>query len=281
MKVLEIEGLGKEFSTKKGSKFRVLDSISFFIEKGQSFGLVGGSGAGKTTLALCILRLVAPGTGKIRFLGENWLALQGGRLRAARRRLQPIFQDPDSSLNPLFRIEYAIREPLIIHDIGDRVEQREKVEWLARKVGLSKADLGRFPRELSGGQRQRVAIARALAPEPDLIIADEPVSSLDTTTQAQIMELLNEIKSELGLTSLFISHDLALVASFCDVVGVICQGRLIEVAKTRELFRNPLHAHTQALLDAARFRTVDVVQSPFDLQEKVLREVHPGHWAAC
>jgi ABC-type glutathione transport system ATPase component len=281
MKVLEIEGLGKEFLTKKGSKFRALDSISFFIEEGQSFGLVGGSGAGKTTLALCILRLLAPGTGKIRFLEQNWLALQGERLRAARRRLQPVFQDPDSSLNPLFRIEYAIREPLIVHNIGDRVEQRERVEWLARKVGLSKADLGRFPRELSGGQRQRVAIARALAPEPDLIIADEPVSSLDTTTQAQIMQLLNEIKSELGLTSLFISHDLALVASFCDVVGVIYHGRLIEVAKTRELFRNPLHPHTQALLDAARYRAVDADQGPFDLQGKVLREVHPGHWAAC
>lgn len=280
MKILEVGQLKKRFPIRGGAEFWALDSVSFSIAQGQAFGLVGGSGSGKTTLVLCILRLLHPSSGEIRFLGQDWLALKGSALQAGRRRMQPVFQDPDSSLNPLFRVRELIEEPLLVHRIGDKKSRRERVNWLGRKVGLREDYLDRYPSELSGGQRQRVAIARALAPEPELLIADEPVSSLDARTQSQIMQLLAALREEMGLTTLFISHDLALVADFCDRVAVIWKGRFVEIADNRELFQNPAHPYTQALVEAAAGRGGELAPVQTDRGASLLKKIRPGHWAA-
>jgi len=280
MKVLEVSGLTKRFSTKKGREIRALDSVSFSIEKGQTLGLVGGSGSGKTTLALCLLRLSAPSSGGIQFMKQDWLALKGTQLRIARRKMQPIFQDPESSLNPRFRISQVIGEPLASHRMGNKSERFDRVRWLARKVGLEEAELERVPSELSGGQRQRAAIARALAPEPELLVADEPVSSLDATTRRRILRLFAELKADLGLTMLFISHNLAVVEGVCDAVAVIWRGRLVEVAETKEVFQNPLHRYTRALLEAAAGNESKITPGQYGDESAKLREIDAGHWAA-
>ncbi|MGW8182313.1 MAG: ABC transporter ATP-binding protein, partial [bacterium] len=199
MNILEVRQLDKRFPIRGGTDYRALDSVSFSITRGEAFGLVGGSGSGKTTLVFCILRLMCPSSGEIEFLGKDWLSLKGAALKAGRRRMQAVFQDPDSSLNPLFRIRQVIEEPLVAHRIGKKESRHERVDWLGMKVGLGGDDLERYPNELSGGQRQRVAIARALAPEPEFLIADEPVSSLDVRTQSQIVQLLAELREEMGL----------------------------------------------------------------------------------
>jgi ABC-type glutathione transport system ATPase component len=279
MKVLDIRSLEKRFPSKKGSEVWALRRVSFSIEKNQTFGLVGGSGSGKTTLALCILRLLEPTSGEIRFLDKDWLRLSGKALRVSRRRMQPIFQDPDSSLNPRFRISQVIEEPLIAHRMGNQESRLKRVKRLARQVGLGEDELRRVPSELSGGQKQRAAIARALATEPVLLIADEPVSSLDATTQNQILKLFAELKAELGLAMLLISHDLAVIAGSCDKVGVIHRGKLVEMATADEIFRRPLHRYTKALLAAAG-EAKDMPVDPFGDEVAPLREVSVGHWAA-
>lgn len=280
MKVLEIENLRKVFPASRGPAIRALETISLSIEEGETFGLVGGSGSGKTTLALCILRVLEPSGGNIRFMGQDWLAPKGDDLQSRRKRMQAIFQDPDSSLNPRFRVWQVIEEPLAVHQMGNSRERRSRVEALALKVGLQPADLERVPKELSGGQRQRVAIARALATEPALLIADEPFSSLDAATQLRTMQLLSRLKYELRLTTLFISHDLALVGSFCDVVAVIWRGRLVETGKTSDLFSEPLHPYTEALLKAAEGERVDLEKVSSGQKNGQLLEARPGHFVA-
>jgi peptide/nickel transport system ATP-binding protein len=277
MRILETKDLCRVFAARRGRQVHALGPVSFSIESGQAFGLVGGSGSGKSTLALCILRLIEPTSGNISFMGMDWLALKGKQLKALRRRMQPIFQDPDSSLNPLFRIGRAIEEPLLAHRIGGRAARQSRTESLITKVGLRKSDLNRYPEELSGGQRQRVAIARALAPEPSLLVADEPVSFLDAATQLQILRLLGDLKEEFGLTTLFISHDLATVAEFCDVTAVIRRGQLVEMGKTKRLFEDPRHPYTRALLKSAKGGAAESVQHEPGAS---LIEVEPGYFVA-
>ena len=280
MKILEVEELCKRFPGRRDVELHALDSVTFSIDQGETFGLVGGSGSGKSTLAFCILRLLEPSSGGIRFKEQDWLALRGKELRCQRWIIQPVFQDPDSSLNPLFSIRQVIEEPMLVRGKAAGSERRDRVEWLVSRVGLEKELLDRLPGELSGGQRQRVAIARALAPEPELLIADEPVSSLDASTQSQIMELLTDLKKELGLTTLLISHDLALVAGFCDVVAVIYQGRILEIATQEEFFRNPIHPYSQALIEASRYERAELAPSDFEAERTDLQELLPGHWVA-
>jgi ABC-type oligopeptide transport system ATPase subunit len=278
MNILEVNNLCKIFPVRTGPDVYALDSVSFSIPEGQAFGLVGGSGSGKSTLALCILRLLDPSSGNIRFMEWDWLALKSKELQLSRRKMQPVFQNPDDSLNPLFSVGQVIEEPLVIHQVGNKAERREKVEELCLKVGLEIDDLARLPKELSGGQRQRVAIARALAPAPSLLVADEPVSSLDTATQLQIMRLLEKLKNELCLTTLFISHDLALVASFCDAAAVIYRGRIVEMGGAKELFGNPLHSYTRALLASAEGRASASIEGRSEVGSGELAEVEPGHF---
>ena len=210
MVLLEVENLSKVFISPAGTEVKALEAVSLSVEQGETVGLVGGSGSGKSTLALCILRLIEPTSGSIRFKGEDWLSLGGKALRAKRRLVQPVFQDPFGTLNPLFRVERIIAEPLLVHRMEDKHRRMARVRQLAAQVGLGESRMKRLPAELSGGERQRVAIARALAPGPELLVADEPVSALDAHTQSQIIALLENLKQELGLTTLFISHELLL-----------------------------------------------------------------------
>jgi oligopeptide transport system ATP-binding protein len=265
---------------------RAVDGVSFVIEEGETFGLVGESGSGKTTTGRCLLRLVEPTSGEVLFRGEDVLACSGRRLRELRRHMQIVFQDPYASLNPRMRAGAIVEEPLIIHHAGTREERRTRVEALFRTVGLDPAHLDRFPREFSGGERQRIGLARALALRPSLVIADEPVSALDVSIQAQVINLLADLQQQLGLTYLLIAHDLRLVEHVCDRVAVMYRGRIIETGPTAVLFAGPHHPYTRALLSAmpvpdpdARRTRIDFDAGSVDLTTP-LREVGPGHLAA-
>jgi len=233
-------------------RVRAVDGVSFSIPAGRTMALVGESGSGKTTVGRTLLRLIPATSGQVVFDGVDLLALSGRRMRALRRRMQMIFQDPVSSLNPRMTVGGIVGEPLKVHGLcGSRKQRRQRIGQLLRRVGLEPGYAGRYPHEFSGGQRQRIGIARALASEPDFIVCDEPVSALDVSIQSQILNLLKDLQGELGLTYLFIAHNLAVVEQFADVVAVMYLGKLLEVADRDELYSRPTHPYTEALLSAA------------------------------
>ena len=292
--LLEVRNLVKDFVRPQGllnfrrplPAVRAVDGVTFSIDSGETFGLVGESGSGKTTTGRCILRLVEPTSGEVRFQGEDVLRFSRERMRTARRQMQIVFQDPYSSLNPRMRIGDIVEEPLTIHGIGRRAERRQRVEELLTLVGLDPSQLARYPHEFSGGQRQRVGLARALALNPSLIIADEPVSALDVSVQAQVVNLLMEMQARLKLTYLFIAHDLRLVRHICNRVAVMYRGRIVEMGTTDALFDVPAHPYTRALLSAIPVLDPNVPPSRIVLdpgsfdRRAPLREVSSGHFAA-
>jgi oligopeptide transport system ATP-binding protein len=317
--LLEVRDLVKHFSVGGGlfggraGTVRAVDGVSFTLRRGETLGLVGESGCGKTTTGRCILQLERPTSGQVVFEGRELGALSDTELRPMRRRMQVIFQDPYASLNPRMTVGQILAEPLAVHGVvPDRQARRDRVRDLLSRVGLLPQHADRYPHQLSGGQRQRVGIARALAVEPSLIICDEPVSALDVSIQAQIINLLEDLQAELGLTYLFIAHDLAVVRHISDRVAVMYLGKIVEIADRREVYENPLHPYTKALLaavpipdpalEAQRIHSVLMGEVPSPLnpppgcvfhprcpiaiercQGEVppLREVSPGHWAAC
>ena len=253
--LLEVQDLAKHYPLPgrwfgMAAGVRAVDGVSFAIGRQETFGLVGESGSGKSTIGRMIARLIDPSGGRIRFQDRDWLALSGAALRRERRRVQMVFQSPYASLDPRWRVADIVAEPLRTHLRLPAAERRDRVAGLLQAVGLDPAVADRHPHQFSGGQRQRIGIARAIALEPELLIADEPVSALDVSVQAQILALLQEIKARRRLSMLFISHDLSVVAYLCDRVGVLYHGRLVELAPTRALFDAPRHPYTRALLAA-------------------------------
>jgi oligopeptide transport system ATP-binding protein len=317
--ILEVRSLVKHFHLGGGflgnapAVIRAVDGVSFTIERGETLGLVGESGCGKTTTGRCVLQLERPTSGQVIFEGRDLTVLSYSELRQVRRRVQVIFQDPYSSLNPRMTIGQIIAEPLAVHGIvTERAARAARVEELLRHAGLLPAMARRYPHELSGGQRQRVGIARALAMEPSLIICDEPVSALDVSIQAQIINLLEELQAELRLTYLFVAHDLSVVRHISDRVAVMYLGKIVEITDRKSLYENPQHPYTRALLSAVPIPDPEIearrehivlggeVPSPLkppsgcvfhprcpiaidQCRREVpeLREVKPGHRAAC
>ena len=289
--LLDVRHLVKHFTRKQGlfrppAIVKAVDDVSFTIEEGEMFGLVGESGSGKSTTGRCILRLIEPTSGEVLFRGDNVLEFPRDRMRRARRDMQIVFQDPYSSLNPRMRVADIVEEPLVIHRLGAKAERRERVAELFRLVGLDTDHLRRYPHEFSGGQRQRIGIARALALNPALIIADEAVSALDVSIQAQVVGLLMDLKARFKLTFLFIAHDLRLVEHICRRVAVMYLGRIVEMGETRALFSAPQHPYTRALLSAVPALDPDAPRARIELNPESfdrgasLREVGAGHWAA-
>ncbi len=317
--ILEVRNLVKHFSVGGGffggnpALVRAVDGVSFSIRRGETLGLVGESGCGKTTTGRCILQLERPTSGQIIFEGRDLTTLNQQELRPVRRRVQVIFQDPYSSLNPRMTVGQMIAEPLAVHRIvTDPTARTARVRDLLSRVGLLPQHAHRYPHELSGGQRQRVGVARALAMEPTLIVCDEPVSALDVSIQAQIINLLEDLQSEFHLTYLFVAHDLAVVRHISDRVAVMYLGKIVEIADRRAIYEDPLHPYTRALLSAVPIPDPALeahrehvilggeVPSPLNPPSGCvfhprcpiaadrcrgeippLREVKPGHWAAC
>lgn len=248
--LLRVEGLTKHFSTKKGL-LHAVDNVSFTIDKGRTLGMVGESGCGKFTTGRAILRLIEPTAGNVLFDNIDVRSLDAAKLRRMRTRMQIVFQDPFSSLNPRMTVSQAIEEPIKLHGIiTDPQEREERVLELMETVGLAPRLFNTYPHELDGGRRQRIGIARALAVNPDFVVCDEPVSALDVSIQAQILNLMEDLQDELGLTYLFITHDLSVVHHFSDDIAVMYLGKLFEKAPSDELFDHPMHPYTQALLSA-------------------------------
>jgi ABC-type oligopeptide transport system ATPase subunit len=256
--LLRVRGLAKEFPLRRGvirrrdlGAVRALDGIDFDVRRGETFGIVGESGSGKSTAARLIARLLEPSAGEVHFAGRELTGLRGRALKGVRRELQLVFQDPYSSLNQRRPVGAIVAEPLQIHHLQpDRRARARVARELLEQVGLSSAYAGRYPHELSGGQRQRVGIARALALEPSLLIADEPVSALDVSIQAQVLNLLDDLRRELGLTLIFISHDLSVVRHMCDRIAVLRHGRIVELASNEQLYESPRDPYTRELLAA-------------------------------
>ena len=247
--LLQAIDLKKHFRTRSGL-VRAVDGVSFALGKGETLALVGESGCGKSTTARLVLRLIEPTAGRVQFEGRDITAIPGGELRRLRRRMQIVFQDPFASLNPRMTVGDTLDEPLLIHGYGNLAKRRERVSELLGLVGLPPEHASRFPHEFSGGQRQRVGIARALALEPALVVCDEPVSALDVSVQAQVVNLLSDLQKRLGLSYLFIAHDLAVVKHVATRVAVMYLGRIVETASRDDLFARPLHPYTRALLSA-------------------------------
>ena len=254
--LLEVEGLKKYYPLRGGvlggkiGDVRAVDGVSFTVRKGETLGLVGESGCGKSTLGRTVLRLEDPTAGRILFDGTDLAHASGPELFRLRRELQIIFQDPYSSLNPRMTVGEIVREPLLVHRIGTRAEQVEKVRGLLETVGMTSETLERYPHEFSGGQRQRIGIARALALDPKLVIADEPVSALDVSVQSQVLNLMVQLQRERGLTYVFISHDLSVVEHVSDTVAIMYLGRIVEQGPVQKIFERPAHPYTRALLEA-------------------------------
>ena len=292
MPLLEVRSLVKEFPRRRGifqkpSAIRAVDNVSFSIDEGETFGLVGESGSGKTTTGRCILRLIEPTSGEVRFKGEDVLSFSRARMRQARRDMQIVFQDPYSSLNPRMRVGAIVEEPLVIHKMGRREQRRARVAELFELVGLDSSQLLRYPHQFSGGQRQRIGLARALALNPSLIIADEPVSALDVSVQAQVINLLMDLQQRLKLTYLFIAHDLRLVRHICSRVAVMYLGRIVEIGPTERLFEAPAHPYTRALLSAipvpnpeAPRQRIVLDPASFDRNAPLRETGAAGHFAA-
>ncbi len=255
-KLLVVRDLKKHFLPKKkfletsSAPIRAVDGISFILHKGETLGLVGESGCGKSTVARTLLRLIEPTSGQVRFCGTDLLALKETEMRNLRKEMQIIFQDPYSSLNPGRRIGHILQEPFEIHGFRNKRENAEKATQLLEQVGLAPDYFNRYPHELSGGQLQRVGIARAIALKPKLIVADEPVSALDVSIQAQVINLLLDLKEKLDISYLFISHDLGVVEYFCDRVAVMYLGKIVELADSEQIYNSPQHPYTIALLNA-------------------------------
>jgi ABC-type oligopeptide transport system ATPase subunit len=289
--LLEVRHLVKHFTRKQGlfqkpSIVKAVDDVSFTIDEGEMFGLVGESGSGKSTTGRAILRLIEPTSGEVLFKGEDVARFSRARMRLARRDMQIIFQDPYSSLNPRMRVGDIVEEPLVIHRLGSRDERRAQVAELFELVGLERGMMQRYPHEFSGGQRQRIGIARALALKPAFIIADEAVSALDVSIQAQVVSLLLDLKERFKLTYLFIAHDLRLVEHICSRVAVMYLGKIVEMGETRALFSNPTHPYTRALLSAIPVLDPDAPRQRIQLDPAAfdraapLRAIGEQHWAA-
>lgn len=309
--IVRAQKLTKHFEVEGTSDVvRAVDRVSFEIYEGETLGLVGESGCGKTTVGRCLLRLQEPTSGEIYFDGRDITQLGDAEMRGLRRQMQIIFQDPFASLNPRMNVLAIVSEPLKIHGVSDKEKQERRVAELLERVGLDSKCMPRYPHEFSGGQRQRIGIARALALNPKLIVCDEPVSALDVSVQAQVVNLLQDLQAEYGLTYLFISHGLAVVEHISTRVAVMYLGKIVEIAEAGELYKNPLHPYTQALLSAipvpepgrkreriilkgdvptpinppsgCRFRTrCPIAIAECAEVEPELRELAPGHWGAC
>lgn len=318
-RLIRVEHLTKYFPVMRGvliqrktGDIQAVDDVSFTIHKGETLGLVGESGCGKSTLGRTILLLYRPTSGQVYYEDVDITKLEGNALRRMRRRMQMIFQDPYASLNPRMSVEGIVAEPLRVHNVGNSVEQKERVQELLQLAGLNPGYVSRYPHEFSGGQRQRIGIARALALQPDFIVLDEPISALDVSIQAQVVNLLQSLQEKFNLTYLFVAHDLSMVRHISHRVAVMYLGKLVELASRDDLYNNPLHPYTQALLSAVpipkpkleRERKQIIltgdVPSPADppsgcrfhprcpiaeeLCSQVIpewREVKPGHWVAC
>ena len=309
--LVSVRGLVKHFAVENSDDVvRAVDGVSFDIFPGETLGLVGESGCGKSTVGRCLLRLIEPTAGEIKFEGRDVLSMGKSEMREIRREMQIVFQDPYASLNPRMKVGDIVGEPLVIHKVGTKKERRDRVAELLKKVGLDPDYRKRYSHEFSGGQRQRIGVARTLALNPKLIVADEPVSALDVSVQAQVVNLLQDLQNEFGLAYLFISHGLAVVEHISTRVAVMYLGRIVEVTTATELYANPLHPYTKALRSAipvpdpkhkrerivlqgdvptpinppsgCRFRT----RCPIAIEECAridpeLREVSPGHSVAC
>jgi ABC-type oligopeptide transport system ATPase subunit len=291
MPLVEVSHLVKHFTRgggflRAGTRVTAVDDISFHIDEGETFGLVGESGSGKTTTGRCMLRLIEPTSGEVRFRGENVLGFPRERMRAARRDMQIVFQDPYSSLNPRMRAIRIVEEPLVIHKLGGRDERRARVIELFKLVGLDPEHLERYPHQFSGGQRQRIGLARALALNPSFVILDEPVSALDVSIQAQVVNLLMDLQQRLKLTYLFVAHDLRLVEHICSRVAVMYLGKIVEMGPAAALFAAPQHPYTRALLSAIPVVDPDAPRQRIQLdpaavnRDAALKEISAGHFAA-
>jgi oligopeptide transport system ATP-binding protein len=318
--ILRVRGLKKHFPITAGiilqrqvGAVKAVDGIDFDVFKGETLGMVGESGCGKSTTGRTVLQLYRPTEGSVVFEGQELTELKGEAMRQMRKRMQIIFQDPFASLNPRMTVGNIVAEPLVIHNIMKKRERQQYVEQLLERVGLNPFYINRYPHEFSGGQRQRIGIARALALNPTFIVADEPISALDVSIQAQVVNLLEDLQEEFNLTYLFIAHDLSMVRHICDRVAVMYLGKIVELGTTDDVYDNPLHPYTQSLLSAVPVPDPEVeenrrriilagdVPSPafpprgcnfntrcpvhfshcFEEPDPPLVEVHPGHWVAC
>lgn len=314
--LVEARGLKKYFGSSRGilggagRSVKAVDDISFSISSGETLGLVGESGCGKSTLIRSILRLTEPTSGQVLYRGEDILGYSKEQMRQMRRKMQIIFQDPYASLNPRMTVTDLVQAPLDVFSVGSAEEREQKVIDILQTVGLGEQFLNRYPHEFSGGQRQRIGIARALILEPEFVVCDEPVSALDVSVRAQVLNLLQDLKKQMGLTLLFISHDLSVVKHISDRIGVMYLGKLMELTSKEELYDNPLHPYTSALLSAIPIPDVHIqrnrqilqgdIPSPYNPpsgcrfhtrcpracpqcreREPVMTEVSPGHSVAC